>query len=80
MRSKKWDPVVQSTTEPPPAATNKYNSMKGPPCSNCSRWNPQVTYRPTPSGQERDGIRCCWADQMHHDFSCFDDADHSEPS
>lgn len=66
-----WRPWADTPHDPPSAALNNYNGMKGPPCPNCIHWNPQVTYRDTPTGQVFDGIRCCHADDMSHDFSCF---------
>lgn len=76
--SDKWKPWTDSPVDAP-AAMNKYNGMKGPPCSFCLHWNPQVAYRPTPQGFVGDGIVCCHAEEMHPDFSCFKDGSAEDP-
>lgn len=42
-----------------------------PPCKDCRYWSPEPIYRDSPVGQQYDGARCCWAPEMHRDFSCF---------
>jgi hypothetical protein len=39
-----------------------------PPCKECAFWKP---HRKVNEKGEAMGIRCCIADEMHHDFSCF---------
>ena len=46
--------------------------IEAPPCPTCLYWNPQVTYYATWQGAVPECIKCCHAEQMHHDFSCFD--------
>lgn len=40
----------------------------GPPCRECRHWKPQFKYFPDGT---HDGIRCCQAENMWPDFSCF---------
>lgn len=70
---RKWQPWEDTPKDGPPAARNIFNSMSGPPCAYCRHWKPQVTYRATPEGSVFDGVQCCHADEMQHDFSCFRD-------
>lgn len=39
-----------------------------PPCYNCTYWTPQRHFTKT---GEFEGIRCCAAEHMSRDFSCY---------
>ena len=41
--------------------------IQSPPCEFCYYWRPQRKY----SKIGYDGVTCCAADDMEHDFSCF---------
>jgi hypothetical protein len=71
----KWKPWEDSKQEAP-VAINKHNSMKGPPCLLCKFWKPQVKFLHTEKGYLYDGVRCCHAEEMQPDFSCFRDGEH----
>jgi hypothetical protein len=46
--------------------------LQGPPCATCQFWRPQFQYMVLPNGQEiPDGVSCCQASEMYHDFSCY---------
>lgn len=46
--------------------------LQGPPCKMCQFWRPQFRYMVLSNGQEiPDGISCCQAQEMYHDFSCY---------
>lgn len=68
--SAKWKPWDDSKQDAP-AAVNSFNSMGGPPCKWCQYWKPQVKFIETRSGLMYDGVRCCHAEDMNPDFSCF---------
>lgn len=59
---KPWDVYKRSADIP---------KIKEPPCPHCRFWRPQVQYIHTSAGYLWDGIRCCHAEDQHHDFSCF---------
>ena len=42
-----------------------------PPCKKCVHWKPQATFLKYPTGFEFDGVVCCHAVDMQHDFSCY---------
>jgi hypothetical protein len=46
--------------------------LDGPPCLTCVFWRPQFKYVCLADGREIfDGIECCTAPEMSHDFSCY---------
>ncbi len=45
--------------------------IEEPPCKHCSHWNPVREF----ARLEFMGVRCCQADEMFHDFSCFNPAE-----
>lgn len=47
--------------------------QEGPPCArlNCFYWKPMFKYMRVNGTEIPDGIACCQAPDMHHDFSCF---------
>jgi hypothetical protein len=63
----KWQPWEDyKTTIPAPKLP-----ITAPPCPHCKCWNPQPRYWPGYHGFVFNGVRLCHANEMEHDFSCF---------
>ena len=46
--------------------------IEEPPCRYCKHWTPQRKYRTVPGvGVIYDGLMLCSAEDMYHDFSCY---------
>ena len=60
---------------------NEYDEVRGdpvlpipePPCKECYWWQPRqvIHYSASMRSSNLDSIRCCWASNMHFDFSCY---------
>lgn len=54
------------------SAVFDYTAIREPPCINCTFWKPQRLFTYIKGvGMEFDKVRCCHAEEMNHDFSCF---------
>ena len=45
--------------------------VRMPPCIECKHWRPRINIRTFKNNIAFDGITCCHAENMHHDFSCY---------
>lgn len=65
--AQKWDPWNIKATAP---ALN----ITEPPCKDCRFWNPYAVFETNKkTGQvAQNGIRCCTAEDMFRDFSCYE--------
>lgn len=43
--------------------------IKAPPCPGCHFWNPRREF--VQGLLQMSGVKLCHAQEMHHDFSCF---------
>lgn len=69
----KWQPEIDFN-QPPEALP-----IPEPPCRDCRFWRPTRIYKRAScrhydhkSVVEFVGVRCCWAEKMYPDFSCFE--------
>lgn len=61
-----WNPWEQ-VVDPP-----LLKGIDEPPCKHCKFWEPIALFKSYGGGgPSREGTRCCHADDMHYDFSCF---------
>lgn len=58
-----WKPWLDWKTEDIAAEL----PISGPPCGACKHWAPRRFY----VHGRFEGVRCCHAEDMHYDFSCF---------
>jgi hypothetical protein len=68
-----WKPWQTFKRNPPDLL-----GVNAPPCPDCRHWKPQAKFMDLPTGQIFDGVVCCHAEDMHHDFSCFRSNDQIE--
>lgn len=59
----KWEPWADLGN----VAREKLNILE-PPCKECHYWDPHVEFDRL---GEATGVRCCVAESMHSDFSCY---------
>lgn len=69
----KWQPWIDFKQPPSPPLL----PIAEPPCKECKHWSPRYQYNAngTPGG-----IRICWANEQHHDFSCHEEKDSDKES
>ena len=61
-----WEPWAKFSDKPTRLP------IDGPPCAQCKHWYPVQLIGTHHQQASSKGVRCCHAESMHSDFSCFD--------
>ena len=61
-----WEPWKTHELEPP-----DLTGIDEPPCKHCKYWIPQGNFSGSTGGFVWIGVRCCHAEKMFNDFSCY---------
>lgn len=71
MDRKQWDKVYRQLPKIPALKISE------PPCRHCRHWRPEPNIKVHKGAQVVQGIVLCQAENMHRDFSCYDERENA---